>query len=158
MIVKEAAQLILDSKRTTVFTGAGISVESGIPPFRGDGGLWSQYDPNILDLSYYLNNHETSWPIIKKLFFDFFGKATPNEAHTIIANWEKSGLITDIITQNIDSLHQKAGSKNVYEFHGTSESFVCTKCSKEYKVSDLELKEYTPICQINKCKGLLRVC
>lgn len=156
MKIREAAQLILNSKRTTAFTGAGISVESGIPPFRGDGGLWSQYDPIILDLSYYLSNHKKSWPIIKKLFFDFFGNAKPNKAHNILATWEDSGFIEDIITQNIDNLHQKAGSKKVYEFHGTSESFVCTKCSKKYKVTELELSEESPLCPKDNCKGLLK--
>lgn len=154
MDIKIAAQLIIDSRRVTAFTGAGISVESGIPPFRGKVGLWSKYDPMILDLNYYINNHEESWPIIKKLFFDFFGNAKPNKAHRILANWEEKGFINDIITQNIDSLHQKAGSKTVYEFHGTSESFICTKCFFKYKISDIDLTNTTPICI--ECSGLLK--
>ncbi|NOR87762.1 MAG: RNA polymerase subunit sigma, partial [Bacteroidales bacterium] len=113
MMIEKAAQLILSSKRITVFTGAGISVESGIPPFRGEDGLWSQYDPIILDLQYYQDHTDISWPIIRKLFFDFFGAAKPNKAHLILSKWEQLGLIEEIITQNIDNLHQEAGSINV---------------------------------------------
>lgn len=156
MEIKNAAELIISSKRVTAFTGAGISVESGIPPFRGQDGLWNKYDPMILDLNFYLNHYNESWPVIKKLFFDFFGNAQPNKAHQILANWEEIGLIQDIITQNIDNLHQKAGSKNVYEFHGTSESFVCTKCQREYSVSAIELSIETPICLDIECKGILK--
>jgi len=154
--IKEAAQLIINAKRVTAFTGAGISVESGIPPFRGDDGLWSQYDPIILDLNFYLENHQESWPVIKKLFFDFFGSSNTNIAHQILAKWEKQSLIDDIITQNIDTLHQKAGSKSVYEFHGTSKSFVCTKCSAEYLIAEIKLEETAPHCLKQDCKSLLK--
>jgi len=156
MKIKEAAQLILKSNRVTAFSGAGISVESGIPPFRGEDGLWSKYNPIILDLNYYLNNHEKSWPVIKQLFYDYFGKAKPNKAHQVLAKWEKNNIIADVITQNIDNLHQKAGSKKVYEFHGTSESFVCVKCHKEFATSKLSLNQYAPTCCNPECKGLLK--
>ncbi len=156
MNITEAAEIIINSSKLTIFTGAGISVESGIPPFRGEDGLWSQYDPIILDLNFFLKNHDTSWPIIKRLFFDFFGNSKPNKAHQILAKWEEEGLIDCIITQNIDNLHQKAGSKNVYEFHGTSESFICTKCQKEFLSAELELTEKAPVCRNSECKGLLK--
>jgi len=155
MILK-AAQLISSSKRISVFTGAGISVESGIPPFRGEGGLWSQYNPIILDLDYYLKHTDQSWPVVKKLFFDFFGHANPNEAHLILASWEKKGIIHEIITQNIDNLHQDAGSKIVHEFHGTASSFVCTKCGNIYNRSTIELKNEPPHCKATNCRGLLK--
>jgi NAD-dependent deacetylase len=152
----KAAELIINSSKTTVFTGAGISVESGIPPFRGEAGLWSQYDPIILDINYYLKNYQKSWPIIKELFYDYFGKSKPNQAHQILAKWEEAQYIDAIITQNIDCLHQKAGSKNVYEFHGTSESFVCTKCQTKFKSTELELSETAPRCPYKTCEGLLK--
>lgn len=156
MKTSHAAELIINSTKTTIFTGAGISVESDIPPFRGEDGLWSQYDPIILDLNYFLKYHDTSWPVIKKLFFDFFGNSKPNKAHQILAKWEEVGLIDCIITQNIDSLHQKAGSKNVYEFHGTSENFICTKCKTVFSSTELELNEKAPLCLNRVCNGLLK--
>ncbi len=72
--IKEAAELIKKSRSTNAFTGAGISVESGIPPFRGDDGLWSKYDPIILDINYFMENPEASWRVIKEIFYDFFWK------------------------------------------------------------------------------------
>lgn len=155
-MIEKAAQLILKSKRITAFTGAGISVESGIPPFRGKGGLWSQYDPIILDLNYYLSETEKSWPVIKQLFYDFFGKAKPNLAHQILAKWEKLNILEDVITQNIDNLHQESGSINVHEFHGTASSFVCTKCNEHFKTSQIQLTIEPPICIKDNCRSLLK--
>ena len=151
-----ATKLINTAKRVTIFTGAGISVESGIPHFRGEGGLWSKYDPIILDLDYYLNKTELSWPIIKELFYDFFGNAKPNAAHKILANWEQSGIIREIITQNIDSLHQQAGTKAVHEFHGTADNFICTKCQTIYNTKELVLTSEAPLCLNKNCKALLK--
>lgn len=155
-MINKVAEIIRNSKKITVFTGAGISVESGIPPFRGKDGIWSTYDPIILDLEYYLAHAEKSWPIIKKLFYDFFGQAKPNNTHRIIADWEKTRIVESIITQNIDSLHQSAGSKNVIEFHGTARSLVCTKCNTYYKESELSITDDIPLCKKSKCKGLLK--
>ena len=154
--IKQAVELIQNSKYTTAFTGAGISVESGIPPFRGDDGLWAQYDPIILDLDYYHKNANESWPIIKKLFFDFFGNAKPNTAHFALAELEKHSLLKNIITQNIDNLHQEAGSKIVYEFHGNSVQFVCTLCNTIHKRNSIELTDNPPICHNKNCNGLLK--
>ncbi len=152
----KAAQIIKNAKRITLFTGAGISVESGIPPFRGDDGLWAKYDPIILDLDFYHQHTQESWPVIKELFYDFFGKAKPNLAHQILAKWEKQGFVEEIITQNIDNLHQEAGSKKVFEFHGTAQRFICSKCNALYKVSEVQLQEQAPHCEKNQCGGLLK--
>jgi NAD-dependent deacetylase len=80
-----------------------ISVESGIPPFRGPGGLWSKYDPRPLEIRYFLAHPEVSWPILKEIFYDHFGAARPNRAHEVLAAWEARGLLKTVITQNIDS-------------------------------------------------------
>ncbi len=153
-LILQAADAIAKSEHAVAFTGAGISVESGIPPFRGQGGLWEQYDPIILDLGYFHNNTEESWKAIKTLFYDFFGKAKPNPAHKVLAGWEQQGIIKSVITQNIDHLHQEAGSKSVYEFHGTAEVMVCTKCNKKYESCKVDLNKIPPKCE--NCNAVLK--
>lgn len=150
----EAAELIKKSKHVIAFTGAGISVESGIPPFRGSDGLWSKYDPIVLDINYFFSNTNEAWKVIRELFYDFFGKAKPNPAHVGLAQIEKNGLLQAIITQNIDNLHQEAGSKTVYEFHGTASTMVCTKCGSKVNSADVNLKVLPPKC--NKCQSILK--
>lgn len=152
--IKEAVELIRNAKHITAFTGAGISVESGIPPFRGEHGLWSRYDPQVLDLTYFFNYPKDSWSVIKEIFYDFFGQAEPNDAHKGLAYLESKGFLKEIITQNIDNLHQEAGSKLVHEFHGNSQQLVCTSCRNKYHVSEINLKKIPPQC--NKCKSLLK--
>lgn len=153
-LISKAANIIAKSKYTVAFTGAGISVESGIPPFRGKGGLWEEYDPIILDLSYFKMNTLESWKAIKKLFYDFFGKAKPNEAHRVLAKLEEQGILKSIITQNIDNLHQESGSKTVYEFHGTAETMVCMGCGAKYLSPNVNLGVLPPQC--DKCKSVLK--
>ncbi len=152
--ILKAAQAIKGSAYTIAFTGAGISVESGIPPFRGPEGLWNKYNPEILELDYFYRHPEKSWPVIKEIFYDFFGTASPNPAHKALAELEHRGLLKCIVTQNIDNLHQEAGSKVVHEFHGTCGRMVCLKCRKTYKSSDISLKKLPPVCPA--CKGLLK--
>lgn len=146
-LIQEAGELIKSAKHLTVFTGAGISVESGIPPFRGESGIWNKYDPSVLELHRYLYNPEEVWPVIKQMFFDFFVEAKPNEAHQVIAKWESTGLVKAVITQNIDNLHQIAGSKEVIEFHGNSNYFICTDDhSHIFPVADIDFSLSFPKC------------
>ncbi len=151
---KIAARAIKKANRVVAFTGAGISVESGIPPFRGKGGLWSKYDPIFLHIGYFHNHPLESWKLIKEIFYDFFGRAKPNAAHYALAAMEHNGLLQAIITQNIDNLHQEAGSKTVYEFHGTSQQLVCVHCAKKYHVSKIDLEHLPPLC--TDCGHLLK--
>jgi NAD-dependent deacetylase len=151
--LQDAIDLLVDSKYSIAYTGAGISVESGIPPFRGENGLWSKYDPNILELSYFYLYPDKSWKVIKEIFYDFFGEAKPNKAHTVLAELEHLGLIKAIVTQNIDNLHFDAGSKEVYEFHGNSRMLVCIQCKKKYVAAETNLNEI-PLC--NSCHDLLK--
>ena len=109
--IKEAARLICSTRYFTAFTGAGVSVESGIPTFRGPGGLWSTYDPGMLELDYFLAHPEKSWPVIREIFCEHFGKAEPNAAHVALARLETAGQLKTLITQNIDNLHHDAGSR-----------------------------------------------
>jgi len=152
--LSEAAELLRKSTYTTAFSGAGISVESGIPPFRGETGLWSKYDPVVLDIDYFHNNPEASWKVIREIFYDFFGKAQPNEAHIVLAIMEQAGLLKNIITQNIDNLHQEAGSREVYEFHGSSRELVCIDCGKRHAVHEIDLDTLPVSCVV--CGGLVK--
>jgi len=150
----EAAELIKHSSHTVAFTGAGISVESGIPPFRGKDGLWNKFDPTFLNIDYFHQYPKESWKLIKEIFYDFFGQAQPNAAHYALAEMEKQGLLHSIITQNIDNLHQNAGSKEVYEFHGNSRYLVCETCSKSVLAKDIDLSSLPPKCPY--CKTVLK--
>lgn len=152
--LSKAAEIISNSKHLIAFCGAGISVESGIPPFRGEGGLWNKYDSACLDLDRYMTNPCQSWHLIKEIFYDFFGKAKPNAAHYALADLEEAGILKALITQNIDNLHQDAGSKDVVEFHGNSHKFVCTRCQRKIALSDLKLTNQPPECI--HCGGLLK--
>lgn len=150
-----AAELIFKSKNTVLFTGAGISVESGIPTFRGENGLWSKYNPSFLLMDNFRKNPKKSWELIYEIFYEFFDQANPNDAHYIIAEFEKRGLIKGIITQNIDNLHQKAGSKKVIEYHGTSQTLTCLNCNQKFKSNAVINKvKLPPLCP--DCGGLLR--
>lgn len=159
-MIQKAARIMLEAKRVCVFTGAGISVESGIPPFRGKGGLWNQYNPEFIEIGYFHRHPQQSWQLIKEIFYDFFGQAVPNDAHRAIASLEKQGIVKSVITQNIDNLHQKAGNDPdfVYELHGNMEWMVCLECGKRYPVDSLieEIKseDYVPDCE--NCGGILK--
>lgn len=143
----KAVGLLKKSTHTTAFTGAGISVESGISPFRGKDGLWSKFDPAFLDINYFHQNPGESWKLIKEIFYDFFGQAKPNAAHFTLAEMEKNGILNSIITQNIDNLHKNAGSHEVYEFHGNSRNLICTDCFKTYLAENTDLSTLPPTCK-----------
>ena len=153
-MIDKAVGIIRCSKYCFAFTGAGISVESGIPPFRGENSLWSRYNPEILDLDFFLSSPEKSWPVIKEIFYDFFGQAKPNSGHWALAKMEAKGYVKSIVTQNIDNLHHEAGSKEVYEFHGNSRRLVCTRCDNALEVSDLVISEKPMYC--DQCGALLK--
>jgi NAD-dependent deacetylase len=144
--ISKAADLIKGSDHTIAFTGAGISVESGIAPFRGEGGLWSIYDPMYFDLGYFYENPGKSWEVIKEIFFEKFEGARPNEAHQALADLQKKGFLKEIITQNIDNLHQLAGSNNVVEFHGNCRRLVSIDHKYSYPAEDISLDRLPPRC------------
>ncbi len=151
--MQSASEALLHAEYVSVFTGAGISVESGIPPFRGEHGLWSTYNPEILDIQYFTRNPLESWKVIKEIFYDHFGKAVPNKAHLILADLEKKGIVKGIITQNIDNLHFDAGSRIVAEYHGNSRLLICTSCGKEYTADPELLADLPPRCS---CGSVLK--
>jgi NAD-dependent deacetylase len=152
--LNQAATLIRKAKYAVAFTGAGISVESGIPPFRGKDGLWNKVDPIFLEIGYFNKKPLQSWKKIKEVFYDSLSDVQPNIAHTVLTKMEKRSFLESIITQNIDHLHQKAGSRYVYELHGTYKQLVCTECSSEFDISFANLDYLPPTCYI--CKGILK--
>ncbi len=147
--IKKAKDIIINSNRVVFFTGAGISVASGIPAFRGENGLWSKYDPIVLDLQYFISNPVESYRIIREIFYRYMQNIKPNPAHYAIAEMGYS-----IITQNIDNLHQEAGSLDVVEFHGSAKRFICLDCHSIYDQSGINLDVLPPTCK--KCGGLLK--
>ena len=144
--LKEASQLIRQSHKTVAFTGAGISVESGVPDFRGPNGLWSKYDPRLLELGYFYKHPEECWEAIKKIFYDFLKDVQPNDAHLTLAWMEEREMLQGVITQNIDNLHYQAGSKNVVEYHGNTRRLYCRRCNK-YQEADLSQMNFPPVCK-----------
>lgn len=152
--IKRAAELIRTSKYGVAFTGAGISVDSGIPSFRGVDGLWTNVDPIYFEIEYFKKKPFQSWQKIKEVFYDKLVDIQPNISHKVLSAMGERGFVESIITQNIDHLHQKAGSKFVYELHGTYKQLVCTECSTEFDMSFADMNFLPPSCYV--CKGILK--
>lgn len=152
--LNKAADILLASNYTIAFTGAGISVESGIPPFRGEGGIWDKFNPEVLDIDYFYAHPKESWSAIREIFYGYFANAKPNKAHQVLAKMEKAGKLKAIVTQNIDNLHQEAGSGLVYEFHGNSKKVVCTDCGRVFPAHEIDLS--IPVPQCMDCGNLLK--
>lgn len=145
-MIKQAANIIKSARRVCAFTGAGISVESGIPPFRGKNGLWNKYNPEFIEINYFLKNPQEAWKLIKEVFYDFFGKARPNAAHMCLARLEEKNIVHSIVTQNIDNLHQMSGSQTVHEFHGTASRMLCLDCRSSFASEEISLHSLPPQC------------
>ncbi len=151
--IDQAAELMVKARYLSGFTGAGISVESGIPPFRGENGLWNVYDPALFEINYFLDHPEETWKLMIKLFYETFEKAAPNRAHEVLAELEHKDILKALITQNIDSLHYRAGSRRIVEYHGNSRTLMCTRCGKTTPVTPDILLQIPPRCL---CSGLLK--
>ena len=151
---------IKESNNIVFFGGAGVSTESGVPDFRSKDGLYNQRDIRFEKYSpEYLLSH-TCLVRDTEVFYEYYRQKMdsreiqPNITHKVLAKWEEEGKLSAVVTQNIDGLHQKAGSKRVYELHGTTMRNYCTQCGKEYKADHIfESKEYIPRCQ---CSGIVR--
>jgi len=144
-LIEKAARAVLGSKLTLALTGAGISVESGIPDFRSKGGLWDRYDPEEYASIYsFQRDPEKVWHMLREME-EIVDKARPNDAHIGLAELEQMGLLRSVITQNVDNLHQEAGSKDVIEYHGNSRSLTCLWCNRRYDYAQKK-GEYPPYC------------
>ena len=149
--IQYAVDIIHQSKTAVVLTGAGISTPSGIPDFRStDSGLWERYDPfEVASLSAFRYKPERFFEWMRPLARDMY-HATPNPAHIGLAKLESAGYLPTTITQNIDSLHQRAGSKNVIEVHGSLETLTCVSCFRQYE-SNLFIESYIEEGKIPRC-------
>ncbi|GAA0502728.1 NAD-dependent protein deacetylase [Salinibacillus aidingensis] len=149
MILKEWLQ---ESRYTVVFTGAGMSTESGLPDFRSSSGLWKQKDPSQIANTNALNDNVEE-------FIEFYRQRVlgvkeyhPHKGHYILAEWEQQGKVKSIITQNVDGFHQEAGSTQVAELHGTLQKLHCQSCGREYSSEEYVAEDYYCVA----CEGILR--
>ena len=148
-LISHAAEIIYNSKLTLALTGAGISVESGIPDFRSSGGLWSRFSPeDYATITAFREDPEKVWMMLKEMD-ELLDQAKPNKAHLGMGELEKMGFLHYIITQNVDNLHQEGGATNVIEYHGNSSTLSCLWCGKSYKAEE-KRGEYPPRCQCEK--------
>ncbi len=147
--LEEAARKFRKADHPVALTGAGISVASGIADFRSKGGLWSRFSPEeYATLQVFLENPEKAWELYRTLGRELLNKK-PNRAHVILAELEKRNLLAGIVTQNVDNLHQAAGSRNVLEIHGDHNHLHCLQCGDRIKVrADHFTKSHIPRCSL----------
>ncbi len=156
--LKQLAELIRHAKSTVFFGGAGVSTESGIPDFRGNQGLYTARDKSELSPEQIL--HCDFFKQYPWRFYEYYRShmlypnAEPNAAHRVLARLEACGKLSAVITQNIDGLHQRAGSQNVIELHGTTLTNSCTRCGVQYGPECMESTDAVPCCP--DCGGLIR--
>ncbi len=133
--IKMLSQIIKESKRTVFFGGAGVSTESGLKDYRSETGIYNTVKSygvppeTILSHSFFRDDPKTFYKFYREFFIS---NVSPNRAHISLAKLERAGMLSAIITQNVDNLHQLAGSRNVLELHGTAEKYFCCRCNKKY--------------------------
>ncbi len=151
--ISEIREILHNSCHAVFFGGAGVSTDSGIPDFRGTGGLYStQSNEYYLSKSCLENEPEKFFEFYRRNMI--FPEVQPNTTHKVLAELEKKGIIKAVITQNIDGLHQAAGSENVIELHGTTSTCYCTNCRRRFDGKVISESEGVPVCQF--CSGAIR--
>jgi NAD-dependent deacetylase len=155
MSIERAAELLLAARNGVALTGAGVSAESGIPTFRGTGGLWSQYDPvKVASIDNFLRDPSAYWTVAKERGPAVLA-ARPNPGHRALAGLENAGHIVALVTQNTDGLHQDAGSRHVIELHGSGRAVQCLDCGARETRADVQARlavEMPPRCRM--CGGV----
>jgi NAD-dependent deacetylase len=152
--IQQAADILATATSVVALTGAGISVESGIPPFRGKGGLWEKIDPmEVAHIDAFMDNPERVWNLLIKDMKTVLDKARPHPGHTGLVDLERAGILRTVITQNVDGLHQAAGSGDVIEFHGNFAWQRCLDCDQHIETARVKLDQIPPRCS---CGGILR--
>jgi len=154
-----AASAIRDADSVVALTGAGVSTASGIPDFRSEDGLWSEYDPNDFHVRRFRADPEGFWRDRLTLVEDLFGdEVDPNPAHDALAELESAGHLDGLITQNVDGLHQDAGSDDPIEIHGNGQRVVCTGCKRRFDADPVFERvrdgEAPPTCE--DCEDVLK--
>jgi len=153
-LLTKAARDIAASQHVVALTGAGISVESGIPPFRGKGGVWEKFDPmEFAHIDAFMRDPAKVWRTLIGEMKTTLDTARPNDGHLGLAQLETLGYLKTIITQNVDGLHQMAGNTDVIEFHGSFAVMQCLECRRKIDTSEVTLEEIPPKCA---CGGILR--
>ncbi|MFH1057338.1 MAG: NAD-dependent deacylase [Pseudomonadota bacterium] len=151
--LREVAALIAGAETVVALTGAGISVDSGIPAFRGSQGLWDKYDPmDYASIDSFRADPARVWGMLLELD-NLVRGALPNPAHAALARLEAVGRLSAVITQNIDGLHQAAGNRSVIEFHGSGRRLRCTSCGRQVGRLELVLDPLPPRCG---CGGVVK--
>lgn len=151
-LIERAADTIRKARKTIALTGAGISAESGIPTFRDPGGLWDRYDPEeYATIQAFRQDPAKVWRMMRD--FTELKTARPNPGHYGLAQLEQMGMLECIITQNVDNLHQAAGSREVVEFHGNMRQVVCMSCRKLLPLDEVSLETLPPSCS---CTGVFK--
>lgn len=135
--VRKLAELLRHAENGVAFTGAGISTESGIPDFRSPGGVWSKNTPVMYDDFLRSRSERVRYWNMRRTLYREFAAAKPNAGHDSLARLEKEGKLIAVVTQNIDGLHQDAGSRCVVELHGTARVIACVSCGKEWSPEDI---------------------
>ena len=161
-LIRKGTQIIKEARKILVFTGAGMSTESGIPDFRSPGGVWSKYDPSDFYFDKIISSEKTReryWEMSTE-FYNTMKDAVPNGAHLAIKTIEESGKLLAIVTQNIDNLHHKAGNspEKIIEIHGTAFSVSCLSCGKKYDRTDIQyrLNSGVKVPYCDDCAGILK--
>jgi NAD-dependent deacetylase len=156
--IVKAAEVLQSATYAIALTGAGISTESGIPDFRSKGGLWEKYDPaEYATIQAFTSDPEKVWRMLFDMS-DITHNARPNPGHVALAELERIGVLKHIITQNIDNLHQEAGSRNVIEYHGNASRLECLNCGAKYPREQFAaaiIGERVPPC-CTKCGSILK--
>lgn len=152
--IARAVGELRNAGHVVALTGAGMSVESGIPPFRGKGGLWEKIDPmEYAHIDAFIENPKKVWDVLIREMKTVVDAAVPNRGHLGLAELEKRGMLKTIITQNVDGLHQAAGSTDVIEFHGSFAWQRCMKCNGRVRTQQIDITHLPPHCQ---CGGVYR--
>jgi NAD-dependent deacetylase len=152
--IHKAANDLIHAKNVVALTGAGISVESGIPPFRGKGGIWENIDPmEYAHIDAFKKNPAKVWKVLIKGMKKIIDTARPNDAHIGLARLEALGILKTIITQNVDGLHQMAGNTDVIEFHGNFAWQRCMDCNRRSETAKIDVTQLPPRC---KCGGIYK--
>lgn len=159
----EAARLIVRSCYVVALVGAGLSVESGVPTFRGPGGMWTKYgEPDMRGYERFLEDPSKWWEerisraSTYKELVEALDEAVPNDGHFALRELEEAGYLKHIITQNIDNLHQTAGSVAITEIHGNRTKLRCINCNRRWDLDGFPMNELPPRCPEELCRGIVK--